>query len=184
MQLEVEQKYLLPDAQAVLKRLASLGVQLGEAVEQADLYFGHPSRSFRETDEALRIRRVGEANVITYKGPRLDAQTKTRQEIELPLASGVEAFRQFATLLEALGFVRVFDVRKQRQTAALHWQGEDVELALDNVAGLGQFLELEILTTPERLETAQSALASLAKFLELSASERRSYLEMTLENLA
>ena len=44
-----------------------------------------PCRDFAQTDEALRIRTVGDTSFVTYKGPKLDATTKTRRELELPL---------------------------------------------------------------------------------------------------
>src|SRR5687768_6602713 len=102
MHWEVEQKFRLPESRQVVARLAELGVHLADAVEQADLYFNHRAKNYKETDEALRIRRIGERNFVTYKGPKIDAETKTRRELELPLTSGTEAFRQFTELLIAL----------------------------------------------------------------------------------
>ena len=183
MHLEVEQKFPLAHPQGVIDKLAGLGVALPAAVEQADLYFNHPAKNFKETDEALRIRREGEKNRITYKGPKLDAQTKTRREIELPLADGDEAFRQFAELLVVLGFVRVFEVRKRRQEVEITWKEQRVHVALDDVTGLGRFVELEISAGSEQLAAAKACLASLAEFLNLHDSERRGYLDLLLENL-
>lgn len=183
MKYEVEQKFPLADPQRVVAQLATLGVQPLPAVEQADLYFNHPAKNFKETDEALRIRRVGRQNCVTYKGPKIDAETKTRREIELPLAPGEESYLQFAELLVVLGFIRVFEVRKQRREAELTWQGQLVHIALDDVVALGKFIELEISAEADQLADAKAALTSLAKFLELHTSERRGYLDLLLENL-
>jgi adenylate cyclase, class 2 len=71
-------------------------------------------------------------------------------------------------------------VRKQRRNFRLAWQGHKVEVALDQVAGVGHFVELEISATDETLDGARQALADLATRLELAASERRSYLELLL----
>jgi hypothetical protein len=81
-----------------------LGGRSADTVTQVDQYFNHPARDFAQTDEALRLRRVGEVNFITYKGPKLDAITKSRHEIELPLPSGDAAATGFAELLTTLGF--------------------------------------------------------------------------------
>jgi len=184
MQLEVELKFPLPNRERVVQRLAVLGGQLPPPIEQTDLYFNHPAKNFKETDEALRIRRVGFENFVTYKGPKLDAETKTRREIELPLAPGDDGFRQFSELLVVLGFIRVFEVRKQRQELELAWEGESVKVAIDEVAGLGSFIELEISAAPEQLDQAKAALLALAKYLDLRDSERRGYLDLLLEHLA
>src|SRR3954463_14585181 len=95
---EVEQKFRLADVQAAEAKLAQLGAQFDDSIEQVDRYFNHPACDFSQTDEALRLRQVGAENFITYKGPRVDATTKTRQELELPLPPCQHAFDQFAIL--------------------------------------------------------------------------------------
>src|SRR5947209_1900997 len=103
MKYEVEQKYRYPADLDLEKRLNDLGAAWHEPVQQVDTYFAHPARDFAATDEALRIRSVGEQNFVTYKGPKIDKTTKTRHELELPLASGHKAAEQFGQLLQALG---------------------------------------------------------------------------------
>ncbi|MBX7166737.1 MAG: class IV adenylate cyclase [Pirellulales bacterium] len=178
--LEVEQKFPLADPPAFVARLGDLGVCLAEPIVQVDQYFAHPARDFAQTDEALRIRRVGSENRVTYKGPKLDAATKTRREIELPLAPGDDAAAGYEALLVALGFRPVRAVRKARRKAELVWEGRTCEIALDEVEGLGTFTELEFQAEPAQLDATRAALTSLASRLGLSQSERRSYLELLL----
>ncbi len=180
MYLEVEQKFRVSDWTDLERRLVGLGAVIEEPVAQRDLYFAHPSRDFAQTDEALRIRRVGERNFVTYKGPKLDSTTKTRRELELPLASGDEAAARFAELLAALGFRLVREVRKQRRRAIVRWQGREIEAALDEVDGVGRFAELELQADEAEADTARALLASLAAELHLDRPERRSYLELLL----
>lgn len=181
MQFEVERKYRAIDQQAILARLAELGGKPGEAELQADCYYAHPSRDFAVTDEALRLRRAGAANRITYKGPKVGAEGKTRRELELELPPGDDALANFGRLLEALGFRPVATVEKRRRKAHFDWQGQDVEASLDEVSGLGSYLELELSADDDGLAQAEAALASLAATLPLGESERRSYLELLLE---
>src|SRR5688500_13235290 len=107
MTIEVEHKYRVTDLADVQRRLAALPATIAEPQLQVDTYFAHPARDFAKTDEALRIRCVGERNYVTYKGPKLDAVTKTRREIELPLAPHESGAAAFGELLLALGFRRV-----------------------------------------------------------------------------
>ncbi len=146
-------------------------------------YFAHPGRDFARTDEALRIRQVGPQCYVTYKGPKVDPTTKTRREIELPLSGTAEAAAQWTALLEALGFKPVREVRKQRLPAHLAWQGADVEIALDDVEGVGTFVEFELTASEEEIEQAKTRILSLAAALDLSRVERRSYLELLLESV-
>ena len=180
MQLEVEQKFPISDQARLCEQLLSLGCQFHAPLEQADLYFAHPARNFAQTDEALRLRKSGDEACITYKGPKLDATTKTRRELELPI-SGEQGFERYRELLEALGFRSVMEVRKTRTPGTLRWEDVEIEVALDDVVGLGTFIELELLSSPDDLETAKEKLASLASRLRLQSPQRRGYLDLLLE---
>jgi adenylate cyclase class 2 len=180
MQIEVELKFPVPDLAEVESRLAALGASLSPPAVEIDVYYRHPARDFAATDEALRIRRSGGASYITYKGPKLDATTKTRREIDLPLPGEPAGPEAFADLLEALGFSPLAEVRKRRRKAKVPWQGRQVEVSLDYVTQLGAFVELELLTQPEGVEAAKECILALADRLQLAGSERRSYLELLL----
>ena len=176
MPLEVEQKFRVSDHTAVIARLTQYGtLPLGE-IEQRDTYYAHPARDFAQTDEALRIRRVGDESCVTYKGPKLDSTTKTRREIELPIASAV----QFGELLEALGFTQVAEVVKRRRMMRVERTPISIEVALDTIIGLGNFVELEVVAESSDLDAARFQIAQLASELGLTDSERRSYLELLL----
>jgi adenylate cyclase class 2 len=181
MKYEVEQKHRVTDKEAIVARLKERGVHLEKPIVQSDQYLAHPCRDFAKTDEALRIRVVCDKSFVTYKGPKLDKTTKTRREIELPLDPADHDGSQFASLLAALGFTPVTIVRKQRSTFRIVVDGYDVDGALDELDGLGCFVELELQANDEGLEAAKRTIAKLASDLDLGPSERRSYLEMLLE---
>ena len=181
MKYEVENKYPVRELGDVIDRLRKLGAGFGDTVEQTDLYFAHPVRDFAKTDEALRIRRVGNVNCVTYKGPKIDQATKTRKELEVRLVDGGDYFAQYVQLLEVLGFRRVAEVSKRRQHGTCRLAETDVALALDDVQGVGTFIELEIVAEADQLDAARDTLLQLAKRLGLAEPERRSYLELLLE---
>jgi adenylate cyclase, class 2 len=178
--LEVEIKYPVVDLAKVQGQLANLGT--GEPVVrlETDSYFNAPDRDFARTDEALRLRRVGRTNFVTYKGPKRDPQTKTRLEIEVELAEGDEVAEQFSRLLQSLGYRYTAQVSKDRRIFELRRDSFNVEICLDEVRDVGTFLELEIVAPEEQGERARAVLLELAQELGLKASERRSYLEMLL----
>ncbi len=178
MKYEVEMKFPVNDTAALEARLAELGAAIAAAQAEFDVYFAHPARDFARTDEALRVRRKGRANFLTYKGPKLDATTKTRHEIDLPLPPEEESAQAWISLLDALGFTVAGEVRKLRRKAHVPWQGRRVEVSLDDVERLGAFVELELVVEPADTEAAKSCIASLAERLQLEKSERRSYLEL------
>lgn len=187
---EVEQKFRVADPAALEAKLVGLAARFREPVEQVDRYFAHPCRDFVKTDEALRLRRVGDDVATTWKGPRIDSATKTRLELELGLApvpplpggprGGQATLDRWTELLEALGFRRVRDVAKRRRAARVHWQGTEVEAALDRVAGIGDFLELELQAAEGEVPLATACIESLARTLGCTEIERRSYLELVI----
>lgn len=182
MRYEVEQKYRVTDHSDVRRAAAELGATFVETAQQVDAYYAHPSRDFAATDEALRIRRVNEKNIITYKGPKIDVTTKTRREIELDIAQGEQGAVQANQLLESLSFRLGATVTKERKFFRLQRDGYAIELALDEVEGLGSFVELEVVADCDaEIEPAQRAIAAVAAELGLKDIERRSYLELLLE---
>jgi adenylate cyclase class 2 len=181
MRYEVEMKFPVADLAALGGRLSGLDAVISAPQPEADVYFAHPARNFAQTDEALRLRRKGGNFFITYKGPKIDPTTKTRREIDLPLAADEAGFQAWFGLLEALGFAAVGEVRKSRRKAKIDWQGRTVEGSLDEVERLGTFVELELIAEAEDLDAARACIASLAERLGLAGSERRSYLELLME---
>lgn len=181
--LEVELKFrLLDDFAAVEATLLNLGARKIDTRDESDHYFNAPDRDFAQTDEALRLRRSNGRNLITYKGPKLDAQTKTRTEIEIPFASAGTWHVEMEALLCHLGYRPVALVHKMRDVFSLKIDGFESEICLDDVQDVGRFIELETQAEAEQMNAAREAMLHLADRLKLAGSERRSYLEMLLES--
>src|SRR5437868_4629393 len=114
--LEIEMKFPVADLAALETRLGQAGA--GTATDRRA-----PDRDFARTDEALRVRTIGAANFVTYKGPKRDLQTKTRTELEVPLTDGPAAADAFKQLLRHLGYRDVAQVRKRRRVYHLERSG-------------------------------------------------------------
>jgi adenylate cyclase class 2 len=184
MSFEVELKYRVADLGPITRELELLGARVEPAVAMEDVYFGHPCRDFKARDEAFRIRRIGEENRITYKGPKQGGPTKTREELELSFEGGREGYRKLATLLERLGFVAVAAIPKLRRAAHVSVGKPPIalEVALDEVAQLGLYVEVEAwVESAAELPIAQAAVTEFAGRLGLTEVEPRSYLRMMLE---
>lgn len=184
--IEVEVKFRLADAAELLRKLAELGQPLVFSDRtETDEYFLHPARDFRITDEALRIRCSGSTVELTWKGPKLDALTKTRRELELPVNDAAETaeFRnqRLRDILLALGFTSAGYVKKHRRVADLMVDGRSFHVSLDTVEGLGLFVEIETICMPEERHLATPQLLQLAARLGLGESERRSYIGLLQE---
>lgn len=184
MGFEVEVKFRV-EAGAVeplLEHLRGAGATDRGDSEYTDIYLRHPARDFAATNEAFRIRSVGDQNFLTYKGPRRQGPAKTREEIEFGLASGEGARGDARTLMDRLGFAVVATVRKRRHLFEMASAGHQLLIAIDRTDGLGTFAEIEALVESEAgLPDAQEAVLDLGRRLGLRDIEPRSYLRMYLE---
>jgi len=178
--LEVEIKFPVTDLTKLERDLTSLGAAKPDLRFETDHYFNAPDRDFARTDEALRLRRIGAENYLTYKGPKRDQQTKTRTEIEVALAQGEEAAAQFIRLIKSLGYRSTAEVHKRRQVYHLQRESFNVEVCLDEVREVGTFVEVEVIAPEDQEERARNVILRMANELGLDRSERRSYLELLL----
>ena len=153
------------------ERIESLGALLVGRESHRDIYFNSPRRDFRKSDEAFRLRIKEEGARLTYKGPKLDRDTKSRRELTVE----IDCPETMEQILISLGFFRAGEVRKSRTKYRL---GE-ATVALDEVEGLGSFVEVELAGGVEWSGEKEKVLAILR---ELGAGEsiRSSYLEMLL----
>ncbi|UTF52323.1 class IV adenylate cyclase [Natronosalvus rutilus] len=194
---EVELKVEVPATlEAVRACLESLGATHEATVVQADTYYDAPHRSFAESDEALRIRReavdgsdadadtdtavalhdVDHEARVTYKGPLLEDDSKTRAEHETAVGDG----ETMDAALTKLGFEPVATVKKRRDRYSL----EGYTVTLDAVEGAGEFVEVEAdAETEAEIEEVREGAAAILERLDLdpSAQLRTSYLELVLE---
>jgi adenylate cyclase, class 2 len=178
--LEIEQKFVCCNFAAIEKQLTEWQARHGEEHREADHYFNAPDRDFARTDEAFRLRRIGSANFLTYKGPKQPGAVKVRTELEIPLRDGDEAAEQFTQLLVHLGYRPVAVVRKHRRHYHLTRSGFALIVCLDEVEQLGRFVEVEIVAPEAQAEAARTVLAETSAALGLTQLERRSYLNLLL----
>jgi adenylate cyclase class 2 len=178
---EVETK-VPADLEVVRDRLAALGATPLGTVVQVDTYYDAPHRDFAATDEALRVREERPENGttevrITYKGPLVDDESKTREEVETAVADREKADAIFTNL----GFEAAATVRKERDRFSL----ADYTVTLDSVDGVGDYVEVE--TDVERetdLESAREGAYDVLARLGLDPDDqlRTSYLGLLLES--
>ncbi len=173
-------KFAVNDFVAIVQHLSSWHAKAQPTIEEADHYFNAPDRDFARTDEAFRLRCIGERNRITYKGPKQAGPAKTRTEIEIGIEPGAHAAEQFRQLVQHLGYRPTAVVKKRRTVHDFERDGFALQVCCDEVETLGRFVEIEIVAEPEKKQRAEAILLDVAHDLGLTTSERRSYLEMVL----
>jgi len=195
--IEVEIKVKISDPNQVRKRFEENKGVYKISLHHEDTYFNMPKglRDFKQTDEALRLRKSIEFNrdnraiaqkinyFITYKGKKIDKTTKTREEIEVK----INEIEDMKNLLKLLGFREVFTVIKERELYDFLFEDVRIEALIDYLPVLKQyFVEVELMT--ESYEDIKKSRKILFRFLEKfgikkEESIRTSYLELIAEKL-
>lgn len=171
--MEVESKYRSPGNEKIEKALGKAGAEFVSEEETEDIYFRHPGRDFGKTDEALRLRKREGVSELTYKGPRMRFEhTKAREELTLRTGDALAAQR----IVERLGFTEFMTIRKKRR----NFKYDKIRIALDQVDGLGEYVELELIT--EEPKRAEALIEQMRSELSLSDLEPKTYLELILES--
>lgn len=174
--IEVEVKARIDGFEEIEEKLESIGAVKSKTEFQEDIYFASPIVDFAKTDEALRIRTTNNDIFITYKGPKLNKDAKTRKEVEMNIESAEKA----RDIFEEIGFKPARTVRKNRQ----YYTYENFEISLDDVEGLPPYMEIEItLEDGNDYSEAQKMIFDLFERLGITEGfERTSYMEL-LEKL-
>jgi adenylate cyclase class 2 len=139
--MEIEVKAKLRDKATTLKKLTDLGCDFSDVKTQDDMVWVSKTGSledFLSNNVFLRIRvQNGEKVILTAKSPKGKSgnESLVKREHEVVVSSADEA-RNILSLMGLQEAVRVF---KKRQTA----EYDGYEICLDEVEGLGSFVELE-----------------------------------------
>jgi adenylate cyclase class 2 len=135
MGIEIEKKYRLTSDERVkvIEELINAKAKyVGEDFEENTLFMGE---GFEEKNAVLRIRRIGDKTILTYKQRfRSNSPIKFQREDETEV-SDADAL---TSIIIALGFMPSLIYEKKRQT----WQMDGVEVVVDELP-FGLFMEIE-----------------------------------------
>ena len=139
MGIEIEAKLKVDSLDEIADRLKQLGAEFAGEQFHTDCYFDNTDESLLKSDTGLRLRRQltgdDEKIILTYKGAKQKSDLKKRQEIEIELGDG----DSIQKILSALGYNAILEFEKRR----LVWRFGDCIVALDELALLGSFVEIE-----------------------------------------
>jgi adenylate cyclase, class 2 len=152
----IEIKARCEDIQRAEENLNAIGAGPAGTFHQQDTYF-------RVAEGRLKLREMGpdEGHLIYYK--REDLPGPKRSDYEIAFTTDPEAMRRM--LRELLG--TWIEVEKTRQV----WLWENVRIHLDDVKGLGRFVELEAVTDEKGIEESHRRVETLMRALEIKPEQ-------------
>ena len=166
MAIETEKKYRLGKkrVEEITQRLVDLGAAFEKEVFEVN--YQHRGGEMDERGATLRLRKIGDFSVLTYKEKvRSDNGAKRKIEYETNV-SDVDAAEK---IIERLGYRLTAVYEKRRK----YWRLENVEVVLDELP-FGLFMEIE--GTEDGIARAEKALG--LKELE---HEPRGYPRLTIK---
>ena len=135
MPKEIEIKFRIENLRALARALKQAGFkQLTRSTHEMNSLYDLPGQKLRKRGELLRLRKYGEAWVLTHKAKSKAARHKVRVELETPVENGP----QMDAILRALGFEPTFRYEKYRA----QWSDGTGHVVLDETP-IGNFGEIE-----------------------------------------
>lgn len=164
MKSEIEVKAKVRDLNELILKLKEIGVSLNEPVVQDDCIYnkkGIDLRSHSHGTSVLRIREQMGRTVFTLKKNRSNDLDCIEKEVE------VSSKKELEEIILLLDYEKTVEVHKKRQRGKY----KDYEICLDEVEGLGFFIEVEKISDEDG-EKVQRELFDFLKQLGVKDKDR------------
>src|SRR3989338_7797544 len=156
---EVEVKAHLRDRASVFKKLKDFGCKFSKELHQIDYVFIPPKAPyplFPLGTPALRLRKQNNIYFLTLKIPQSSYQDCIEKEVSIPNGE------KMLEILKLIGWNSIPTVEKRR----IKTNFQDMEIVLDKVEFLGEFMEVEKIVTSENPKDRTKTKADFFAFLE------------------
>jgi len=164
---EVEVKAHLKDRKAVMEKLKGLGCRFGKELHQVDHIFIPDGIPFPPPlgTPVLRVRKQGSIYFFTLKISQGNRTDSIEREMEIPEGE------KMIEILKLLKLKETVVVDKKRIKTSF----KDMEIVLDNVKDLGEFIEAEKIIKDENPEHRKKIQDELFLFLETLGVAKRDH---------
>jgi adenylate cyclase class 2 len=170
MNVEVEIKIEINNFEEIKIKVAKRG-KLIKSIKQVDDYFIPSHRDFFAQKphpvEWLRIRTNPDKVIFEYD-KSINKKANGEQECAEEYETEISNAEEFRKILNFLDFKKVITVDKQRE----YWDCGNLEIALDKIAGLGDFIEVEAKGNFENTTKAKEACLKFLKELGIKNAEQ------------
>jgi adenylate cyclase class 2 len=164
---EIEVKAKITNIENLSEKLANLGCQFGESLTQEDVIFLPIGVEFSEIVKGTPVVRVRNSNdviTLTLKKRVISENELIKLEKEVVVSDKQKAIE----IVEHMGFHEVVRVEKTRTEC----EYEEMTICIDNIVGLGDFIEVEKLSENEKEEEIQDYLFNFLQSLGINNENR------------
>lgn len=144
--IELEKGFVLNDNHLIKEEAIEKGFKLAHEVEETDTYFTDIDKEFVRTRTCLRIRRIDSNYMeLTYKAKSSqDTERYGKKEVNIQVKP--TDYEDLVTVLSGLGYIKYVEFTKYRKVYSKKDNNVEYNIMLDNIKGIGDFVEFEIIT--------------------------------------
>lgn len=144
--IELEKGFVLNDNHLIKEEAIKKGFKLAHEVEETDTYFTDKDKEFVRTRTCLRIRRIDSNYMeLTYKAKSSqDTERYGKKEVNIQVKP--TDYEDLVTVLSGLGYIKYVEFTKYRKVYSKKENNVEYNIMLDNIKGIGDFVEFEIIT--------------------------------------
>ena len=170
----------------ILEKIKKEGFQFSKDIVEEDTYFTDKNMTFIQDRVCLRTRKTNEDFLeLTYK-PKTDNSTEKYGKKEVNLNINPKDYSDTKFILEELGYIEYVSFKKHRKIYKKIINNFEYNIMIDEIEGIGDFIELEILANNE--EEKEKLHDELDLFVEkigcINLKEKKKpYRDIVKENL-
>ena len=144
--IELEKGFVLNDNHLIKEEAIKKGFKLAHEVEETDTYYTDKEKEFVRTRTCLRIRRIDSNYMeLTYKAKSSqDTERYGKKEVNIQIKP--TDYEDLVTVLSGLGYIKYVEFTKYRKVYSKKENNVEYNIMLDNIKGIGDFVEFEIIT--------------------------------------
>ena len=163
---EFEKSFIIDkDLEKLLGKIEKEQFELVENSVEEDTYFTDKQLEFIQDRICLRTRKTNEDKLeLTYK-PRSDSNTERYGKREVNIRINPEDYEDIKYVIDRLGYLEYVSFKKHRRTYTKAIDGYVHNIMIDNIEGVGDYAEFEILSDSEKDKEIVSK--KLEEFLKL-----------------
>ncbi len=164
---EIEVKAKITNIESLSEKLANLGCQFGVSLTQEDVIFLPIGIEFSEIVKGtpvVRVRNSSDIITLTLKKRVISENELIKLEKEVIVSDKQKAIE----IIEHMGFHEVVRVEKKRTECKY----KEMTICIDNIIGLGDYIEIEKLSENEKDEEIQDYLFSFLQSLGINSEDR------------
>lgn len=147
--IEIEDSYILNNDYDIDFYITKNGFKFVNIIYETDTYYVDKSGKFIDKRICLRTRKTNDEKLeLTYK-PETSDETEKYGKREVNISLPVEDENDINFILNELGYNKYVKFTKKRTTYTKYYDGAEHNIMIDEINGIGKFIELEIITDEE-----------------------------------